>query len=607
MRCPKPMTLLTLTAGAVFAAVLTLTVTRPVVVEASAAPASVPQAPARRRRRRPRSRPPQAPATPAAGYIGAEACATCHTGYDASINASKHGQAKNPRTPGGGDGLRDLPWARRSARERSGKGQADAVQQALGEGGDRDLRHLPQPRRARAVERQPARGAQRVVRDLPQRAPAQVADGAAEVDQPAADRACRATATRSPSSIAPGHMPVREGKMECSSCHNPHGSTNVRLLKTGNSINESCATCHAEKRGPFLFEHAGVSGDSCATCHDPHGSNNDRMLVAKLPFLCQRCHNHTRHPSTIYDNKVVQSSNRLFSRSLRDLPLGDSRLEPPGRARRSCGSREAIMRNTFSMAAALRAGVTPRPRARRIRRRCRRPPIPVEIAPQRIHRQVVRHGRLRRPHHQVDGDEARFQRYRDLRPRRLRHQPAGRPAHRGLERRGAGLECRLPRSALPGRLRSASAGCTAAFLWDQIPLFISRDTRTLYTADRARRVPASRTRCSSRSRPAPRRCAISRTRRCRFDLRTLRSDRPGRRGVQSPIANTDLWIRFRNTTREGAIPFGAHVRFQQRRRTAGADRHAHDRRAVGARVGQPAAACCGSAGTDRRSTTTSTP
>ncbi len=112
-----------------------------------------------------------------------------------------------------------------------------------------------------------------------------------------------------------GHMPVREGKMECTSCHNPHGSTNVRLLKAGNTVNESCASCHAEKRGPFLFEHAGINGESCATCHDPHGSNNDRMLVAKLPFLCQRCHNHTRHPSTIYDNRVLQTSNRLFSRS----------------------------------------------------------------------------------------------------------------------------------------------------------------------------------------------------------------------------------------------------------------------------------------------------
>jgi DmsE family decaheme c-type cytochrome len=112
-----------------------------------------------------------------------------------------------------------------------------------------------------------------------------------------------------------GHMPVREGKMECSSCHNPHGTTNVRLLRVGNTVNESCTSCHAEKRGPWLFEHAGITGEACSTCHDPHGSSNDRMLVAKLPFLCQRCHNHTKHPSTIYDNKVVQSSNRLFARS----------------------------------------------------------------------------------------------------------------------------------------------------------------------------------------------------------------------------------------------------------------------------------------------------
>jgi hypothetical protein len=38
------------------------------------------------------------------------------------------------------------------------------------------------------------------------------------------------------------------------------------------------------------------------------------MLVAKLPMLCQRCHIGTRHPSTIYDNTVRTSSNRLFNR-----------------------------------------------------------------------------------------------------------------------------------------------------------------------------------------------------------------------------------------------------------------------------------------------------
>jgi len=111
-----------------------------------------------------------------------------------------------------------------------------------------------------------------------------------------------------------GHMPVREGKMTCTSCHNPHGTTNVRMLSTGNWINETCTGCHAEKRGPFLWDHAPVR-QACSTCHDPHGSNNDRMLVAKLPMLCQRCHIGTKHPSTIYDgNQLAKSSNRLIGR-----------------------------------------------------------------------------------------------------------------------------------------------------------------------------------------------------------------------------------------------------------------------------------------------------
>lgn len=111
-----------------------------------------------------------------------------------------------------------------------------------------------------------------------------------------------------------GHMPVREGKLQCSSCHNPHGSQNVRQLRVGTSVNETCTTCHADKRGPFLWEHAPVR-ENCTTCHDPHGSSNERMLVAKAPMLCQRCHAHTRHPGTIYDNAVVRTSNRLYARS----------------------------------------------------------------------------------------------------------------------------------------------------------------------------------------------------------------------------------------------------------------------------------------------------
>jgi DmsE family decaheme c-type cytochrome len=84
------------------------------------------------------------------------------------------------------------------------------------------------------------------------------------------------------------HMPVREGKMVCSDCHNPHGSATEALLRE-NSINDNCYKCHAEKRGPFLFEHAPVR-ENCTNCHDPHGSINEAMLKVSRPRLCGECH-----------------------------------------------------------------------------------------------------------------------------------------------------------------------------------------------------------------------------------------------------------------------------------------------------------------------------
>jgi len=113
------------------------------------------------------------------------------------------------------------------------------------------------------------------------------------------------------------HMPVREGKLSCSSCHNVHGSRNVKLLKEGGTVNESCTSCHGEKRGPHLWEHPPVT-ESCSSCHDPHGSNNDRMLVAKQPFLCQRCHITSRHPPTVYEGYLLntsQNANKIYGRS----------------------------------------------------------------------------------------------------------------------------------------------------------------------------------------------------------------------------------------------------------------------------------------------------
>ena len=98
--------------------------------------------------------------------------------------------------------------------------------------------------------------------------------------------------------------PVDAAKMTCSDCHNPHGSTGPKLLLK-NSVNETCHTCHAEKRGPFLFEHQPVTED-CTNCHTPHGSSTVPLLKERTPFLCQQCHQD--HGSSLKSDQSVNSA-----------------------------------------------------------------------------------------------------------------------------------------------------------------------------------------------------------------------------------------------------------------------------------------------------------
>ncbi len=84
------------------------------------------------------------------------------------------------------------------------------------------------------------------------------------------------------------HHPIREGKVVCSDCHNPHGSSGPHLLKEF-TVNETCYTCHADKRGPMLWEHQPVRED-CLNCHTPHGSNEARLMKERMNFMCSSCH-----------------------------------------------------------------------------------------------------------------------------------------------------------------------------------------------------------------------------------------------------------------------------------------------------------------------------
>ncbi|QSX38457.1 DmsE family decaheme c-type cytochrome [Shewanella sedimentimangrovi] len=94
--------------------------------------------------------------------------------------------------------------------------------------------------------------------------------------------------------------PLKNNQMVCSDCHNAHGSLADSSLKQM-SVNDNCYSCHAEKRGPMLWEHAPVT-DNCVNCHNPHGSVNEAMLTIKAPQLCQQCHASVGHTGNAYFN-----------------------------------------------------------------------------------------------------------------------------------------------------------------------------------------------------------------------------------------------------------------------------------------------------------------
>lgn len=116
------------------------------------------------------------------------------------------------------------------------------------------------------------------------------------------------------------HHPIREGKISCVDCHNPHGTQTPKMIEAA-SVNEQCYSCHTEKRGPFLWEHPPVR-ENCLNCHSPHGSNHLKLQKTSVPFICQQCHANTRHPGSLYDATTLadgaRASNRIFNRACLD-------------------------------------------------------------------------------------------------------------------------------------------------------------------------------------------------------------------------------------------------------------------------------------------------
>ncbi len=246
---------------------------------------------------------------------GPEVCKACHADYVATFEASIHGKKGHPKSPasaggcavchgdgtehvkaGGGrgvGGIRNLGSKKLPAEEKSAvclTCHADNRHLAFWESG----RHRKNEVSCSNCHN-PHGGNDALLRiDNPSISPLSRTSRVPQQDLCfTCHRDIRAQVLR------PSHHPIQEGKIQCSSCHNPHGALSHAMLRH-ETVNQQCLSCHADKRGPYMFEHPPVE-ENCLTCHNPHGSRSVKLLREKVPNLCQDCHDAAQHPGTAYD------------------------------------------------------------------------------------------------------------------------------------------------------------------------------------------------------------------------------------------------------------------------------------------------------------------
>jgi DmsE family decaheme c-type cytochrome len=246
---------------------------------------------------------PAALAQPAPGKASPEeSCKVCHVDYFSGYARSKHGTKADLRTPANNGGC--VACHGDAALEHAAKGGGRGVGGVLG------FNDKKVPAQAKSeVCLSCHQGGKRIHWQMSAHAAGDVACSTCHQVHAAHDTArdkltqtevcfsChkdkRAEANR------PSRHPIREGKVACSDCHNPHGGAGEKMLVRDN-VNDTCYTCHMEKRGPFVRTHAPVQ-ENCAICHNPHGTVNENLLKVRSPFLCQQCHEPTSHRGNFGD------------------------------------------------------------------------------------------------------------------------------------------------------------------------------------------------------------------------------------------------------------------------------------------------------------------
>jgi len=89
----------------------------------------------------------------------------------------------------------------------------------------------------------------------------------------------------------PFHHKVQEGLIDCTDCHDAHGSLEENTLRASTWQFIMCTKCHVPTAGPFVYVHPAIKAGGCTFCHFSHGGPNRKLLIqADVNHICLQCH-----------------------------------------------------------------------------------------------------------------------------------------------------------------------------------------------------------------------------------------------------------------------------------------------------------------------------
>lgn len=116
---------------------------------------------------------------------------------------------------------------------------------------------------------------------------------------------------KDPAGILPP-VALHNGRMQCTSCHDPHRNLTNDFLVVSDQFSELCFSCHNRDYWSFSShssstatwngngsdpwphsDYMDVAGNACASCHSPHNAGNSQRLLNELAEEdnCLSCHN----------------------------------------------------------------------------------------------------------------------------------------------------------------------------------------------------------------------------------------------------------------------------------------------------------------------------